>query len=288
MNRLRSVSVVILLALLLISPGVASQAGSAINLPLVLRGVPPIVPTGMVLIPAGTFQMGCDSANSAEYCFSDEQPLHTVYMDAYYIDTYEVTNVQYKACVDAGVCQRDPWEYIPVGGKPNHPISEVTWYEARAYCTWVGKRLPTEAEWEKAARGPNDTRMYPWGNEPPTCALANFRGGDTLDRFCVEGPGLTIRVSEVGSYPSGASPYGVMDMAGNLWEWVNDWYQKDFYGVSPTANPQGPMSGSYKVVRGGSWDFETIHLRVAKRDYGHANIGSSGSRGFRCAVTLGG
>jgi formylglycine-generating enzyme required for sulfatase activity len=212
-----------------------------------------------ILIPAGSFQMGCDSSNSAETCRGDEQPLHTVTLDGYYIDKYEVTNARYKACVDAGGCTapgsvnsdtRSP--YYGTSTYADYPVIWVTWHQARAFCAWAGKRLPTEAEWEKAARGSSDTRKYPWGNEAPGCSRLNYGScvGDT---------------SRVGAYPSGASPYGVMDMAGNVWEWVNDWYGASYYSVSPSVNPQGPATGEYRVLRGGSWENGGYDVRSAFR-----------------------
>jgi formylglycine-generating enzyme len=236
-----------------------------------------------ILIPAGTFQMGCDSSNPAEnVCIfawqTVELPLHTVYLDDYYIDKYEVTNARYQACVDGGGCtppedsssyERD--SYYGNDAYDNYPVINVTWHQANDFCAWEGKRLPTEAEWEKAARGSSDTRKYPWGNAEATCSLANYGRPN----------GCIGDTSEVGSYPAGASPYGVMDMAGNVLEWVNDWAGENYYSVSPGSNPQGPATGEYRVLRGGSWGNLDIVVRSAYRydlhpvDWGHL-------LGFRC------
>ncbi len=235
-----------------------------------------------ILIPAGSFQMGCDSSNSAEYgCNSsfqaNELPTHTVTLDAYTIDKYEVTNARYKTCVNAGGCTapqnvnsyaRSP--YYGTSTYANYPVINVDWHQASAFCAWTGKRLPTEAEWEKAARG-TDGRKYPWGNQEPDCSRANHSPS----------PACVGDTSQVGAYPNGASPYGVMDMAGNVFEWVNDWYGWNFYSVSPSDNPQGPATGTQRVLRGGSWGNNNLYVRSAYRS---SNYPGSWFRdeGFRC------
>jgi formylglycine-generating enzyme required for sulfatase activity len=246
--------------------------------PIQPKPTPTLPPSGeTILIPAGEFQMGCDPAHNGGWsCRDFELPLHTVYLDAYAIDKYEVTNAQYKTCDDADACRparpvRPDLERSYYGNPTydQYPVRYVSWNDASDYCAWAGKRLPTEAEWEKAARGSSDTRAYPWGDESPNCRLTNAED-------CVSYP------SQVGDYPTGASPYGVMDMAGNVWEWVNDWYQSDYYSVSPPSNPPGPASGTYKVLRGGSFVNPSEIVLAAYRDTDKPNFWGGYTKGFRC------
>jgi eukaryotic-like serine/threonine-protein kinase len=226
----------------------------------------------MVYVPEGDFLMGSVAGVGSD----DEQPQHTVYLDAFWIDRTEVTNAMYASCVAAGACSppastssNHRSAYYGNGEYDHYPVIYVSWNNANAYCTWAGRQLPTEAEWEKAARG-TDGRSYPWG-EGIDCGRANFHNcvGDT---------------SEVGSYPSGASPYGAMDMAGNVWEWVADWYDSGYYGVSPSSNPAGPTDGLYRSQRGGSWVDDSDLLQASVRLWGNPGDLNFDS-GFRCALS---
>jgi formylglycine-generating enzyme required for sulfatase activity len=221
------------------------------------------------LVPAGAFEMGCVSAIDT-MCDADESPQHTVTLDAFTIDITEVTQSAYQDCMSAGACTAPSNNYDPTN-LPQYPVGNVDFNQASDYCAWVGKRLPTEAEWEKAARG-TDGRVWPWGNTTPTCAMLNF------DR-CLD------EVTAVGSYPAYVSPYGLLDMAGNVSEWVSDRYDADYYSVSPSVNPTGPSSGNARGVRGSSYAFGQQSVRASNRPSGTTNSDSNG-RGFRCAQSL--
>lgn len=200
---------------------------------------------------------------------ADEMPHHQVTVDSFWMGQTEVTNAQYARCVDAGACtaphpdNRD-WRDA---ARANYPITYVDWNQANAYATWVGGRLPTEAEWEKAAHG-TEGRDFPWGDEVTDDQRLNFNSP--------QGP------VAVGSYPAGASPYGALDMAGNVEEWVADWYASDYYSQSPADNPTGPADGRFRVVRGGSYNGSRGDVRTTKR--GRALPNSFPSVGFRVLV----
>jgi formylglycine-generating enzyme required for sulfatase activity len=232
---------------------------------------------GMILlyVPEGEFLMG--AADSDPDATRPEKPQHTVYLDAFWIDQTEVTSAMYAKCVADGKCQT-PW--CLAGSKfDQHPAVCVDWFNAKAYCEWAGRRLPTEAEWEKAARG-TDGRLYPWGNEPATCEYAMMNDGSGY--AC--GERSDTAAAHVGSRPKGASPYGALDMAGNVWEWTNDWYDSNYYNISPYSNPTGPASGYGPAQRGGYWENKSNLVRVTYR-VPHSNnpMGGASSIGFRCS-----
>jgi formylglycine-generating enzyme required for sulfatase activity len=232
---------------------------------LVQRGVS--LPEGMVLIPAGEFLMG------AEDGLPDAQPLHRVYLSSYWVDKYEVTNSQYKQCVEGGGCTppKDRQAFNDPQ-RAQHPVTNVTWSQARAYCQWKGKRLLSEAEWEKAARG-TDGRRYPWGNSEES--IKSRRGNGEVKA-------ATNGTEQVGSQANSVSPYGVRDLVGSVSEWVKDWYAEDFYQTAPTSDPQGPLRGSFRVLRGGDWNEKPLELRANYRGWDDMTYWGP-ALGFRCA-----
>jgi formylglycine-generating enzyme required for sulfatase activity len=196
-------------------------------------------------------------------------------LDAYWIDQTEVTNKQYATCEASGACtppsdssSETNTSYYGSSKFDDYPVIYVDWNQAQAYCEWAGRRLPTEAEWEKAARGV-DGKTYPWGENEPTANLLNLdmNVGDT---------------TFVGNYPQGVSPYGAQDMAGNVWEWVNDWYDKTYYKKSPVSNPAGASSGEIRVLRGGSWADGGTDVRSSARLEYSPDV-TSFIFGFRCS-----
>jgi eukaryotic-like serine/threonine-protein kinase len=240
---------------------------------------------GMTLlyVPAGEFTMGSDAD-------AYEQPAHTVYLDAFWIDQTEVTNAMYAKCVQDGPCSapsssksstRD--RYYGNSQFDNYPVIYVHWFMASAYCKWREARLPTEAEWEKAARGEN-AFVYPWGNEFDGTRLNFCDKNCALDWANKSFDDGFADTSPVGNFPNGASPYGVLDMAGNVLEWVADWYSDTYYASSPTSNPLGPDSGVYRVARGGSWYTMDDFAFSTSRAKGYPETAEIGS-GFRCALS---
>jgi formylglycine-generating enzyme required for sulfatase activity len=268
----------------------ASHEPEQTNTPPASETSIPIVPTlgigstlagkdGMTLlyVPAGEFTMG-------GYGESDTEPGHTVFLDAFWMDRTEVTNAMYAQCVDDGACNKPSStksstraSYYGNSEFKNYPVIYVSWHDANAYCKWSNRRLPSEAEWEKSARGKNG-RRYPWGNDKPSRSLLSYYQSDT---------------TEAGIHPDGASPYGVLDMAGNVREWTADWYDATYYAISPASNPLGPNTAAWRVLRGSSWNdgaeycagvycFDAIAStrRVRGGDYQNSiNIG------FRCAMS---
>jgi formylglycine-generating enzyme required for sulfatase activity len=234
-----------------------------------------------VAVPAGAFVMGANGTEALAACqasrldctaedVADEGPARMVYLDEFEILQTEVTNDQYRQCVAAGACSPPTLgEFYNDERFGDDPVVYVDWYQAAAFCTWAGGALPTEAQWEKAARG-TDGRTYPWGEESG-CGYANIAG-------CTQG--LTL---PVGSFLAGASPYGAVDMAGNAGEWVRDWYDPGFYESGVDENPLGPEAGELKAARGGSWKNLLAGVRVTNRQANLPEVFSSGT-GFRCVI----
>jgi formylglycine-generating enzyme required for sulfatase activity len=276
----------------------------------------------MVYVPAGEFDMGntgvqwvwggsLRDGDLDLQVFTDEQPQHTVYLDAFWIDQTEVTVAMFRTFVEATGYETtaeiagwgQPWregpmeeEWPQVSGadwlhprgpestaEDEHPVVQVSWEDAAAYCEWAGGRLPTEAQWEKAARG-TDGRTWPWGNTydgvrgnfcDAQCPIERWKHDSYDDGYAFTAP--------VGSFPSGASPYGALDIVGNVWEWVADWYDDSYYGDSPTENPSGPPSGTERAMRGGAWIDNETWVRCTVR-YQNPPWSRCDDVGFRCVV----
>lgn len=259
---------------------------TATAVPPVMR-VSPSDGMPQVFVPEGTLRMGGLEVHAED----DELPNHTVRMHAFWIDQLEVTNGMYGLCVQAGIC-RPPGKtssqnraaYFENPEFQDYPVIQITWLDAKTYCEWAGRRLPAEAEWERAARG-DDMRTYPWGDEPPSGLFSNFEN-------------LVRDTSRAGSYAPGASPFGALDMAGNVWEWTADIYDAHYYLSSPESDPPGPsdQAGRFqRVIRGGSFVDGPVDVRLSNRGYAAGpdpyaaydspnRLGTSSARiGFRCA-----
>lgn len=230
------------------------------------RGQPVDLPVDeTVEVPGGTFTMGDMNGEPSEY------PERTVRLDGFRLDRTEVTNRAYQVCVRAGVCDPSPYADDPELGRSDHPVVGISWYDAEAFCSWVGRRLPTEAEWEYAARG-RDLRKWPWPGAFDSKKANTRMGADGFER-----------TAPVGKFPAGASPFGVLDLAGNAAEWTADHFDPTWYRTEPEAvNPKGPPEGRERVVRGGSWADGAHRVRVASRQAKAPTEVDDGT-GFRCA-----
>lgn len=251
----------LLVSLCIVSPGFASPHDE-----------------NMALIPAGKSQMGSrqsllelrphDLFNTDRHTLGPENPAHEVFLDAFYIDIYEVTNAEYRKYIDATGAKIVPSLENPNFDGDQQPVAGVSWKEATAYCKWNGKRLPTEAEWEKAGRGKRPIK-YPWGDSPPDSDKLNYNEEK-------------MKTMPVGSYEKGKSDYGVYDLSGNVSEWVHDWHYPEYYLFSPKENPQGPEKGQYKIIRGGNWRNTADYVDLTYRNATTPSQKSNGI-GFRCA-----
>jgi formylglycine-generating enzyme required for sulfatase activity len=250
----------------------------------------------LVYVPAGEFLMGTEKG------LTDEQPIHKVYLDAYWLDQTEVTNAMYARCVEAGRCDEPSAQaFFQDPAYASHPVEYVSWNDAVNYCAWARRRLPTEAEWEKAAAWDpytNQQRVYPWGNEYD-CHNGNFDDETELDDSLMQNGDVScdgfVRTAPVGSFPEGASVYGALDMGGNVWEWVHDAFIEvdplspsiqNYYAISPLENPQGvdPAITEYRGMRGGSYNFIFGYGRSAYRLWFGLDDSYEGV-GFRCALS---
>ncbi len=282
------------------SPSPTAAPSSLTDSPSDATAPPPADEATMVHVPAGEFIMGDDHG------MTDEQPAHPVYLDAFWLDRTEVTNEAYRKCVESGACDLpSDTSYFDDAAYANHPVVFVSWRDAVAYCSFADKRLPTEAEWEKAATWnplTDEKYQYPWGNEYD-CSKANFDDETGLDDSLMQVGQVScdgfVRSSPAGNFPQGASPYGALDMAGNVWEWVHDAFietdplllsgVKNYYAVSPYKNPQGvdPSITEYRLMRGGSWNWTFGYGRSAYRLWFGLDDSYDGV-GFRCAESASG
>jgi formylglycine-generating enzyme required for sulfatase activity len=276
----RKISGLVLVGILTLGAGATPQ-----NSKTPAASAPAAAPAGkdgalMVLIPEGPFLMGNNEGSG------NERPEHKVFLDSYLIDQFEVTISRYaKFLAEAKYPAPPTWDDDAVNTAGNRPAVGLSWEDAEAYCKWAGKRLPTEAEWEKAARGP-EGRRYPWGHMQPFVDIANYNRGvwvsDAVTLAPVESgvEGMSVRH---GTKEGGRSPYGLYHMAGNAAEWVADWYEREYYQKSPERNPKGPSEGDKRVIRGGSWSDPPVGIRTTARvsaepDYRDRTLG------VRCAM----
>ncbi len=251
----------------------------------------PVDAMPMVYVPAGPFWMGSLDDRQADF---DERPFHRPVLSAFWIDRTEVTNDMYLRCIAAGACSPPPNlasatrpSYFADPAYGDYPVIFVSWQQASAYCAWAGRRLPSEAEWEKAARG-GDGRIYPWGwiaalKSPKGLRLNYCDSQCPYDYRDAEADDGYADTAPVGSFPAGASPYGALDMAGNVWEWVADWYDAQAYAAAPAEDPAGPETGVYHVLRGGSWLDLFSEVRAANRFWAEPSA-QQAHVGFRCAL----
>jgi len=281
MRRLIELILIIISSTIVLAGGCGEEEKEQKEVVLLHEIITPKDAALMRLVPAGDFLMGTSDVEMERYRnqfplrqnnrFANERPQHLVYLDAFYIDKFEVTNEQYQEFIAATGYSADSYLNRAPYNLPELPAIILNWEDAFAYTQWAEKRLPTEAEWEKAARG-TDARIWPWGNEWAASKLNANDGTGEKDGHAQTAP--------VGQYPQGVSPYGVHDMASNIWEWVADWYAPNYYQISPRQNPKGPPTGEYHVLRGGGWAENYDFTRCANR-FG-SNPGSL-LRGFRCA-----
>ncbi len=244
----------------------------------------------MILIPAGNFTMGYKPVDDDDWGDRDEEPVHDVFLSSYWIDKFETTALDFSNFLNQNLEKADQYfrfgkattieivndKFSPRLGMERLPANGISWYGADAYCRSIKKRLPTEAEWEKAARG-TDQRIFPWGNSFPNPEWITFRRKFSKLGFKVFSP--------VDEMEKGQSPYGVYHMAGNIWEWAADWYEDIYYEYSPENDPQGPDSGETKVLRGGNWYYKAYYLRTVYR-YNDRPESLKVWQGVRCAKSL--